>query len=148
MTNARTLAALLALPVLLAGESRAVPASASPAVEVRVAGVRSAAGQVRVALCPRETFLGQGCAINGAAPARQGTVTVRLPDVPPGTYAAQVFHDEDGSGRLERNLLGVPKQGIGFSRDAPMRFGPPSFDEAAFPVERVGGSTSVTLRYF
>ena len=39
-----------------------------------------------------------------------------VPNVPPGTYAAQAFHDEDDNGKLDRTLLGLPKEAMGFSK--------------------------------
>jgi uncharacterized protein (DUF2141 family) len=66
--------------------------------------------------------------------------------VPPGTYAVQAFHDEDGDGTLDRRGF-WPSEGLGFSRDAPMRMGPPRFGDAAVRIERDGRIT-VTMRYY
>lgn len=116
-------------------------------VEVAVGGVRDGRGHVRVAVCPPREFLTERCAHNGRAPARPGTVVVRVPGVPPGTYAVQAWHDEGDTGRIGRNVLGIPREGVGFSRDAPFRFGPPRFADAAFEVGPAGGRTALTLRY-
>ncbi len=127
----------------------AVPAAAEPGVlEVTVTGVRSAAGHVLVAVCDRAAFLQPTCRYKGRAPATMGSVTVRITGVPPGTYAAQAYQDENENGRIDRSLFGVPTEGIGFSNDAPMRFGPPSFDAAAFALGPGGGQISFSLRYF
>jgi uncharacterized protein (DUF2141 family) len=128
--------AVLAMPVYAA------------TVHVTVGGIRNARGHVLVALCPRETFLQPHCALQGRAPAQRGTVLVTIENVPPGLYAAQAFHDEDDNGRLERSFLGMPEEGMGFSRDAPMRFGPPDFDAAMFKVENVDVSIGFGLRYY
>jgi uncharacterized protein (DUF2141 family) len=61
-----------------------------------------------------------------------GKVLVRFSEVTPGTYAAAVIHDRDGDGKLSTNLLGIPKEPYGFSSGARGRFGPPSFQDAAF----------------
>ena len=111
---------------------------------VRTDGLRSTVGEVLVALCTAETFTTRGCAINGRAPAGRD---VTLRDVPPGVYAVQAVHDEDGDGDLDRGLL-LPTEGIGFSRDAPMRRGPPRFDDAAIRVGPEGGTVELTMRYF
>ena len=73
---------------------------------------------------------------------------VRVENVPPGTYAAQAFHDENGNGELDRNILGLPKEAMGFSNDAPMRMGPPRFDSAAFTVQPKDTAIRFRLRYF
>ena len=101
-------------------------------VEIEVAGVRNGHGHVLAALCDRREFLSERCRLNGAVEARPGSVLVRVTSVPPGTYAVQAWHDENDNGRIDRDMLGIPREGIGFSRDAPIRFGPPSFKDAQF----------------
>ncbi len=73
---------------------------------------------------------------------------VTIDDVPPGLYAAQAFHDENGDGLLNRNILGLPKEAMGFSRNAPMRLGPPRFADAAFAVGDDVTRVAFTLKYF
>ncbi len=117
------------------------------AVQVTVHGVRNGHGRVLIALCTSAEFLRPHCTWQASAQAAAGTVTLRLDGVPPGTYAAQAFHDENGNGRLDRSLFGLPEEGMGFSRDAPMRFGPPRFEAAAFPVTASGAAIDFSLRY-
>ena len=117
-------------------------------VRVRVLDVRSDRGQVLVALCEERDFLARSCALTGAAGARAGTTEVVIRDVPPGVYAAQAVHDENANQDLDRNALGLPLEGFGFSRDAPLRAGPPRFEEAAVEVPVEGGVLSFALRYF
>jgi len=66
--------------------------------------------------------------------------------VPPGVYAVAAIHDRNGNGRLDTNLLGMPKEPYGFSRAARGRFGPPSFEDAAFVVELPLTSVRVEVR--
>jgi uncharacterized protein (DUF2141 family) len=56
-------------------------------------------------------------------------------DIPPGTYALAVIHDENRNGKLDTNWLGVPTEGYGFSNDAKAILGPPSFSVASFPAD-------------
>ena len=125
------------------------PAHAEPGVlDVTVNGVRSAAGRVLVAVCDRQTFLQETCRYHGSTPSAPGSVVVRIAGIPPGAYAAEAYQDENGSRKIARNLLGIPTEGIGFSNDAPMRFGPPSFGDAAFSLGPEGGRIALTLRYY
>ena len=57
-------------------------------------------------------------------------------DVPPGEYALAAFHDENANNALDRNMFGIPSEGTGASNDAYNPFGPPSWDDARFRVER------------
>ena len=123
------------------------PASAAT-LDVTVTNVRSAAGHVLIAVCDQSTFLQPTCRYHARAPAAAGSVTVRLDDVPPGVYAAQAYQDENDNGKLDRNFLGIPTEGMGFSNDAPMKFGPPAFPAAAFTLRASGGQITFVLRYF
>lgn len=113
-------------------------------IEVRVAGV-SAKGKVNVAVCDKERFLKQ-CAYSASAPAQAGETTVSVKGVPSGTWAVLAYQDENGNGELDRNLLGIPKEPYGFSRDARSKFGPPGFEDAAFEVGEGQATASVRLR--
>ena len=130
----------------------AIAMAAGPAaagdVRVRVQGVRSEAGRVLVALCARAEFLEPSCGHVGSAAARAGETVVMLRDVPPGLYAAQAIHDENGNHDLDRGRFGLPREGLGFSRDAPIRRGPPRFSEAAVEVGAGGGVLIFSMRYF
>ncbi len=123
------------------------PASAAT-VAVTVHGVRNDHGHVRVAICPAATFLHPNCPWFGNAPAHPGDVRVLVTNVPPGTYAAEAFHDEDDNGKLERSFFGLPEEGMGFSNDARMYFGPPKFDAASFQVGGTDKEIGFRLKYY
>lgn len=66
--------------------------------------------------------------------------------VPAGRYAISLFHDENGNGKLDRSLM-MPREGYGFSRNAPVRMGPPSFASAAFTLASQPEHQSIRMRY-
>ncbi len=132
-----------ALAAFAAGLAMAGAARAS-LVEVAVTGLHDARGHVRVELCTRETFLTSDCPYSGAAPARVGETIVKIANVPPGEYAAQAYHDETDAGFVHQNVLGIPKERIGFSNDAPIHLRGPRFSDAAFAVE--GEVERITVR--
>lgn len=51
----------------------------------------------------------------------------------PGDYAVKLFHDANDNQKLDFNILGIPKEGYGFSNNGG-RFGEPDFKEAKFSV--------------
>ncbi|GFO57237.1 hypothetical protein GMSM_42440 [Geomonas sp. Red276] len=65
-------------------------------------------------------------------------------DLPPGKYALAVVHDENMNGKLDTTLLGIPKEGYGFSNDAKGVIGAPSFSAASFPYD--GRDLELTIR--
>lgn len=116
-------------------------------LEVVVANVRNGKGHVRVAACTVDTFLKESCQINRSLKATPGEVTIVM-DVPPGVWAFQAYGDEDDNEEVTRNFLGFPLEGVGFSNDAPIRLGPPNFNDAAVRIGPGGGRIRFNLRYF
>jgi uncharacterized protein (DUF2141 family) len=64
-------------------------------------------------------------------------------DIPPGTYALAVIHDENMNGKLDTNWLGIPTEGYGFSSGARALLGAPSFSAASFQYD--GGTLDLTI---
>ena len=44
-------------------------------------------------------------------------------------------------------LLGIPREGFGFSRDPTIRFGPPRFDAAHFTLATDADTQQIMMRY-
>ena len=68
-------------------------------------------------------------------------------DIPPGTYAIAVIHDENMNGKLDTNALGIPTEGYGFSNDAKSVLGAPSFSAASFPYDGRDLDLTISLHY-
>ena len=114
--------ALLALPAASAhaamlGPNAAVCEAGKPAMLVRVIGLKSRKGMVRVQLYggAPERFLEKGTWIEriDVRPPAEGPVEVCVPVAKPGTYAVSVRHDINGSGKSDMSdgggLSGNPK---------------------------------------
>ena len=126
----------------------AVAATSAAPIVVQVHNVRNGHGRVRVSVCPHQRFLAETCPWYADAPAQAGTTTVTVPGVPPGEYAVQAFHDENENDRIDRGLFGVPREGVGFSRDARIVFGPPAWRDAVFAHAGAAQTIGFSLRYF
>ena len=130
----------LPLCAVSAGQSNGV-------LHVAVDNVRDRTGRVHVDLCTQQQFL-KDCPVAADAPARIGQSTVTLTGLKPGRYAAQVFYDQNGNGKVDRALFGIPKEGVGFSNDAKIRLGPPKWEEAYFDYDGQERTIRLRLRYF
>ena len=103
-------------------------------IRVEVSALRSDRGQVLGALfaSPRGwTEEGREVATCRATIA-SGRATCVIEGAGPGTYAFAFLHDEDSDGALDRDWIGIPQEGYGFSNDAAPGLGPPSFESASF----------------
>ena len=118
-------------------------------VTVAVTGLRSDKGLVLACLTARRSAFpdcrGDPAARELIVPAAR-SLTLNFGAVAPGEYAVAVIHDENSNHRLDKRLM-LPREGFGFSRDAAVRFGPPSFSAAAFPVGAAGAEQSLRMRY-
>jgi uncharacterized protein (DUF2141 family) len=130
--------------LVLAAAFCAAGSASAASIEVRVQGV-TAKGKVLVAVCDKTTFL-KDCAYSGSAPAKAGETIVTVDGVPAGSWAVLSYQDENDNGKLDRNVLGIPKEPYAFSRDARGRFGPPSFEDAAFELRDEKAVTTIKLR--
>jgi len=63
----------------------------------------------------------------------------------PGNYAFRVFHDVNGDGDLNMNLMGIPSEPYGFSLN-PATMGPPSFEQSAVALTDEGASIEIKLQ--
>lgn len=70
-------------------------------------------------------------------------VVIRFKNLKPGYYAIATYHDKNNDGRMNKNLMGIPTEYYGFSRDARARFSAPSFEDAKFYFK--GGSMSTVI---
>ena len=131
----------------LAGVALVVPpqAEADPTVRITVAGVAAPQGFMMVALHDEKGWSGAPLARARVAVAAK-TVTLTLPAPAPGRYGIKLFHDVNGDGKMETNILGFPIEPVGFSNDAPIRLGPPSFADAAFDIGPAGAAQTITLK--
>ena len=121
------------LSVTHAEDAQRPRASASGQIQVKVVGLRNGRGQVLVALWRSpKNFPGTPPAgtATRTAKIRQGVSESQFDDVTPGNFAITVFHDEDGDTELKTNFIGIPKEGIGFSRNPRVRFGAPDYEDA------------------
>jgi uncharacterized protein (DUF2141 family) len=144
MTSRELGGAALALCTLLASSARGDAST----ITVHVTNVRSGHGSVMCRLyAGSEGFPGKDVsAASVSAPIVDKTATCAFAGVAPGTYAVSAFHDENGNGKLDRNFIGIPKEGVGVSNNRLHAMGPPKWEESKFVVS--GSATlEIKLRY-
>lgn len=120
----------------------------SQKLTVVINNVKNDKGYVRVALYNSSKTFMLVPFKTAETKAREGHVMVVFQDVPEGEYAASVLHDLNGNKAMDENLLGIPKEGFGFSNDAMGAFGPPTYRECLFPVKAGSITTGIRLKYF
>ena len=146
-----TAGALIALS--LAGAARAADAcDGTPSAHklvVQVTGAQPVKGEVAVTIYPdnsRKFLTSKGkMGRQRVRAAEPSTACFWLPA--PGHYAVAVYHDANADRDFNRNLIGLPTEGFGFSNDAPTAVGLPSFSAVRFKADAGETTIKVKLRY-
>lgn len=143
-----TRAALAALG--LAATLAASPALAGEVV-ITVTDLRSTKGVVRACMSKRADVFPKcnkdPAALRVVVPAGE-KVVLRFTGVHPGDYAVALLHDENDNGKADRSMGMMPKEGYGFSRDAPVKMAPPKFRDAVFTQGEGTSRLTIKMRYF
>lgn len=114
-------------------------------VRLTIKGVASTEGEISAALyTDQKSFLKFDKVFKAVSEkAEKGVTNLVFKDIPDGTYAVAVFHDKNSNGKLDTNILGIPKEPVAFSKAKMKTFGPPSFEECSFSVVK---DSELTIR--
>ncbi len=125
--------------------------AAGDVITVRLSALRSDAGMIRCSLydasdgfpesqrhviaraVARPKGRGGECVFRGVARARD--------------YAVVVHHDENNDDRFQKNMLGIPKEGYGFSNDVHPRLSAPSFTDCKFHFDAGTRALQIAMLY-
>lgn len=131
--------------------SHAFAQAACPGIHVKILSIRNSTGTIACALFespagfPTE-YLRYATSI-AVIKIRKTQARCDFLDIPPGTYALAVIHDENMNGKLDINWLGLPREGYGFSNDAKALLSAPAFSTASFPYDGQNLELTISLQY-
>ncbi|WP_395622069.1 DUF2141 domain-containing protein [Sphingomonas daechungensis] len=123
-------------------------ATPTATVEVDLTALRNSHGTIHACMTRNPAFF-PNCKKDPEALKQSVPANVRrleFTGVPAGRYALSVFHDENANQKLD-TLVGIPKEGFGFSRNPVIRFGPPRFDKVSIELPSGFTRTSVRMQY-
>ena len=125
-------------------------ADAPGSLYVRIDNVRNTKGRVSLLLFRSSTGFPDNppsAVASRSLPVNEDGI-YKFDRLPPGKYALSVIHDENENARLDKNVLGIPREGYGFSGNPKALFGPPGFDMVAFSFDGSSFELSVKLIYW
>jgi uncharacterized protein (DUF2141 family) len=73
--------------------------------------------------------------------------TVEWENLPAGDYGVAVIHDENMNHKLDRNFLGIPKEGFGFANNPHVGMSAPPFSAAIVHVGCPATEITVHMQY-
>jgi uncharacterized protein (DUF2141 family) len=139
--------------IALVGFAAAVPVAPALAgdVVITVTDLRSTKGVVRACMTTRADVFPKCIkdpnAYRVVVPAAT-KLEIRFTGVKPGNYAIALLHDENNNGKSDRAMGMMPKEGYGFSRDAPVNMAPPKFKDAVTAIGEGLVRITIKMRYF
>jgi uncharacterized protein (DUF2141 family) len=113
-----------------------------------IVGVNNNQGSVRAALFNSEKNFLEAPTYGQIVTANKDSVVIIFKDVVNGAYAISIMHDENNNGKLDTNIVGIPKEGFGFGNDSLGTFGPPSFEKAKVVILSPQSTHTMKMRYF
>lgn len=78
---------------------------------------------------------------------RESEASCYFAGIPSGNYSMVVVHDENMNGKLDSNLLGIPKEGFSFSNKAKALLSAPSFSASSFQYDGQNIDMTMSLNY-
>lgn len=93
-----------------------------------------------------EAFSGKGAPLKCTQVSVSGkTAQLVFENVPEGVYAVSVFHDVNSNNKMDKNFLGIPKEGYGASKNKLPFASAPTFNENKFNIANQT-ITSLTIK--
>lgn len=121
----------------------APPAKTSLTIEIQ--NVRTLNGAVYIALFKPGKDFPEGKPIEGKKVDATNERVRTSFTVEPGEYAIAVYHDENGNGKMDKRVFGIPKEPYGFSNNFRPKLSAPKFSDCEFSVGDGGKTVRIQL---
>lgn len=110
---------------------------------VTITDIKSDDGMVYIGLYDSEkTFLDKRYK-SARSTIENNEAIITFANIPAGTYAVSVFHDENGNQKMDTNFMGIPKEDTGCSNNAKGFMSAPKWKDAKFDV--VDSTVTLTI---
>lgn len=127
-----------------------VQAQTKSKITLTIDGLKNKNGQI----CASLFASNKGFPSNGDNAIKSGCVSITevpvvmsFDNLQPGSYAIAVLHDANNDKMANRNALGIPTEGFGFSQNPAILTGPPKFNDAAVVVAGDNTNINIKLKY-
>ena len=110
-------------------------------LNITINGLKNNNGQVVIQL--KDTLESEIKSIRGNIDNNQ--CNILIDSIATGKYTILYFHDENKNNKLDANIIGIPKEGYGFSNNASWQYGPPPIEERIFNISE---NISIVLNPF
>jgi len=119
-------------------------------LNIEISNIRNNRGIIRLSLYtaenqypyhPDKTYVIPKDSLNG------GQIKYQIRDLKPGQYGLCCLDDENRSGQMENNILGIPLEGYGFANNVNPRFKRPEYQRILFNLAPGINHMQLIIRY-
>lgn len=111
-----------------------------------IEGIDKIEGEIRIAVFDSKEKYTKEPVYAVVIPVDSTTIVWEEESLAFGEYAIAVYHDKNENGKIDTNILGIPKEDYGFSNNARGRFGPASWEDSKFTVDGASFVTSISIK--
>ena len=124
---------LLLYFILIAGFA----SNENPQLAIEIQNIEVVEGYIRIGVFnSEEKFLKRNSTFkNYIIAVESNTEKIVIDDLPKGEYAFILYHDINSDGKMNRKLIGIPKEPFGFSNNVRPKLAKPTFEECKFLLE-------------
>ncbi|HBB92875.1 MAG: hypothetical protein A2X22_05855 [Bacteroidetes bacterium GWF2_49_14] len=121
-----------------------------PKIRIGLINIRNTMGVVRISVCasedqfpyhPFRTYILTKDSL------RDGNLQTTITDLDPGTYAISLLDDENNSGGMDYNFLGIPQEGYGFANNVKPLLKCPDFKRCLVTLTDGENNLEMIVRY-
>lgn len=115
---------------------------------VVIDGIKEPNGEIILAIFDNESdFLEKEYTSKTIKVNKNGKATAIFDNLPKGSYSLSVIHDKNQNGKLDKNFIGLPTEGFGFSNNKMGKFGPPSFKDCEIELTQDRQEIVIKLKH-
>ena len=119
-------------------------------VEVTITGLKNSKGQIVIGVFKDDATFQKENAFLSKSFKKEGIIEGKMKviiSLEPGVWGLSLLDDENSSGLMEYNFLGIPKEGFGFSDYYHSGFSKPKFEAFRFTLEKDKKKITIKIRY-
>ena len=118
--------------------------------QVTISGIRSGNGQILINVFKDNATYDKEKPVKTFVFDKKGLVDGKLVvpcPLEPGVYGLTLVDDENSNGKIDKNLMGMPKEGFGFSNFFMEKMKKPAFDDFKVDLSSANAPVGIRIKY-